>query len=64
MFKTVFDLFKPGHATWVTHPAMLFLVIAAAGLAGEEFAVQTLAFAVHQELKGLQTANAMTVRQV
>ena len=47
----------------VTHPAPLLLVVAAAGLAGVQLAVQTLPLAVHQELEGLQAADAEGVRQ-
>ena len=52
---------SPGHAAVVTHPAMLLLVVAAAGLAGEHVTVQTLTFTVDQELKGLQAADAQRV---
>lgn len=54
---------SPGHAAVVTHPAVLLLVVAAAGLAGVHAAVQTLTFTVDQELKGLQAADAVRVRQ-
>lgn len=56
--------FLPGHVAGITHPAMLLLVVAAAGLAGEHEAVQTLALAVDQELEGLQAADAVRVRQL
>lgn len=52
---------SPGHAAVVTHPAVLLLVVAAAGLAGEHATVQTLALAAHQELEGLQAADAERV---
>lgn len=52
---------SPGHAAVVTHPAVLLLVVAAAGLAGEHATVQTLTFAVDQELERLQTADAERV---
>lgn len=42
---------------------MLLLVVAAAGLAGVHVTVQTLTFAVDQELEGLQAADAERVRQ-
>lgn len=42
---------------------MFLLVIAAAGLAGVHAAVQTLTFAVDQELKGLQAADTERVGQ-
>lgn len=54
---------SPGHAAVVTNPAVLLLVVAAAGLAGEHVTVQTLTFAVDQELEGLQAADAERVRQ-
>lgn len=44
---------SPGHAAVVTHPAVLLFVVAAAGLAGEHATVQTLTFAVDQELERL-----------
>lgn len=52
------DLVSPGHAAVVTHPAVLLLVVTAAGLTGEHVAVQTLAFAVDQKLEGLKAADA------
>lgn len=52
---------SPGHAAVVTNPAVLLLVVAAAGLAGVHATVQTLAFAVDQELEGLQAADAERV---
>lgn len=42
---------------------MLLLVVAAAGLAGEHATVETLSLAVHQELEGLQAADAQRVGQ-
>ena len=42
---------------------MLLFIVAAAGLAGVELAVQALALAVHQELERLQAADAVGVRQ-
>lgn len=55
---------SPGHAAVVTHPAVLLLVVAAAGLAGEHAAVQALPLAVDQELEGLQAADAERVGDV
>ena len=55
---------SPGHAAVVTHPAVLLLVVAAAGLAGEHVAVQTLTLTVDQKLEGLQAADAERVRQL
>jgi len=55
--------FLPGHATGITHPAELLLVVQTAGLADEELAVQTLTLAVDQELEGLQTSNAVGLGQ-
>lgn len=55
--------FLPGHATGVTHPAQLLLVVEAAGLADVELTVQTLTLAVDQELERLQTADAVRVGQ-
>lgn len=55
---------SPGHAAVVTHPAVLLLVVAAAGLAAVHVAVQTLTLAVDQELKGLQAADAQRVGQL
>lgn len=43
----------PGHVTGVAHPAVLRVVVAAAGLADVELAVETLAPGVEQELEGL-----------
>lgn len=43
---------------------MLLLVVAAAGLADEHATVQTLAFAVDQELEGLQAADAQRAARV
>lgn len=57
-------LTSPGHAAVVAHPAVLFLVVAAAGLADEHVTVQTLAFAVDQELEGLQAADTQRAAQV
>lgn len=54
---------SPGHAAVVAHPAVLLLVVAAAGLAGVHPAVQALPLAVHQELEGLQAADAVGVGQ-
>lgn len=54
---------SPGHAAVVTNPAVLLLVVAAARLARVHVAVQTLTFAVDQELKWLQAADAERVRQ-
>lgn len=51
--------FLPGHVAGVTHPAMLPLVVAAAGLADVELAVQTLALGVDQELEGLEASDAV-----
>lgn len=42
---------------------MLLLVVAAAGFAGEHVTVDTLAFAVDQELEGLKAADAQRVGQ-
>lgn len=53
----------PGHAAGVTYPAQLLLVVAAAGLAGEQLAVETLALAVDQELERLEAADAVRLRQ-
>lgn len=47
----------------VTHPAMLPLVVAAAGLADVELAVQTLALGVDQELEGLEASDAVALSQ-
>jgi len=55
---------SPGHPAVVAHPAVLLLVVAAAGLAGVQLAVQTLPLAVDQELEGLEAADAMGVGQV
>lgn len=55
--------FLPGHATGITHPAQLLLVVAAAGLADVELAVQTLTLGVDQELEGLQTSNTVRLSQ-
>ncbi len=55
---------SPGHAAVVTHPAVLLLVVAAAGLAGVHAAVQTLTFTVDQELEGPQAADAVRVGQL
>lgn len=55
---------SPGHAAVVTHPAVLLLVVAAAGLAGVHVTVQTLTLAVDQELEGLQATDAEGVRQL
>lgn len=55
--------FLPGHATGITHPAQLLLVVAAAGLADVELAVQTLTLGVDQELEGLQTSNTVRLGQ-
>ena len=52
---------SPGHAAVVTHPAVLLLVVAAAGLAGVHVTVQTLTFTVDQELEGLQAADTKRV---
>lgn len=53
----------PGHVTGVAHPAVLLVVVAAAGLADVELAVQTLAPGVEQELEGLQTPDAVGLGQ-
>lgn len=53
----------PGHVTGVAHPALLLVVVAAAGLADVELAVQTLAPGVEQELEGLQTSDAVRLGQ-
>ena len=55
--------FLPGHATGITHPAQLLLVVAAAGLADVELTVQTLTLGVDQELEGLQTSNTVWLSQ-
>lgn len=47
----------------VTHPAMLPLVVAAAGLADVELAVQTLALGVDQELEGLEASDAVALSE-
>lgn len=47
----------------VTHPALLPLVVAAAGLADVELAVQTLALGVDQELEGLEASDAVALNQ-
>lgn len=49
--------------TGVAHPAVLLVVVAAAGLAGVELAVETLAPGVEQELEGLQTSDAVRLGQ-
>lgn len=43
--------------TRITQPAILLLVVTAAGLADEEMAVQTLSLAVDQELERLEATN-------
>lgn len=43
---------------------MLLRTVAAASLADVEMAVQTLTLAVHQELEGLQAANAVGSSEV
>lgn len=53
----------PGQVAGVTHPALLPLVEAAAGLADVQLAVQTLALGVDQELEGLETADAVALSQ-
>lgn len=53
----------PGHVTGVAHPAVLLVVVAAAGLADVELAVETLAPGVEQELEGLQTSDAVRLSQ-
>lgn len=53
----------PGHVAGVTHPALLPLVVAAAGLADVQLAVQTLALGVDQELEGLETPDAVALSQ-
>lgn len=53
----------PGHAAGVTHPAQLLVVVAAAGLAGKQLAVQTLPLAVDQELEGLEAADTVRLGQ-
>lgn len=55
---------SPGHAAVVTHPAVLLLIVAAAGLAGVHVAVQALTLAVDQKLEGLQAADAERVGQL
>lgn len=55
--------YLPGHVTGVTHPAILLLVIVAAGLADVELAVQALMLVVKQEFKRLETSNAMRLSQ-
>lgn len=54
---------SPGHAAVVTDPTVLLLVVAAAGLARVHVTVQTLTFAVDQELKWLQAADAERIRR-
>lgn len=54
---------SPGHAAVVAHPTVLLLVVAAAGLARVHVTVQTLTFAVDQELKWLQAADAERIRR-
>lgn len=49
--------------TGVAHPSVLLVVVAAAGLAGVELAVETLAPGVEQELEGLQTPDAVRLGQ-
>lgn len=49
--------------TGVAYPAVLLVVVAAARLADEELAVETLAPGVEQELKGLQTSDAVRLGQ-
>lgn len=49
--------------TGITQPAVLLHVVAAAGLADVELAVQALALAVDQELERLETADAVRLRQ-
>lgn len=49
--------------TRVAHPSVLLVVVAAAGLADEELAVETLAPGVEQELVGLQTPDAVRLGQ-
>lgn len=49
--------------TGVAHPAVLLVVVATAGLAGVELAVETLAPRVEQELEGLQTPDAVRLGQ-
>lgn len=51
----------PGHVAGVTHPAVLPLVVAAAGLADVELAVQTLALGVDQELEGMEASDAVAL---
>lgn len=55
---------SPGHAAVVTHPAVLLLVVATAGLADVHVTVQALTFAVDQELEWLQAADTEGVGQV
>lgn len=47
----------------VAHPAMLPLVVAAAGLADGELAVQTLALGVDQELERLEASDAVALSE-
>ena len=54
---------SPGHVAGVAYPSVLLLVVAAAGFAGVQLAVQTLALAVNKELEGLQAADAVGLCQ-
>lgn len=47
----------------VTHPSILLLLVAAAGLADVDLAVQALTLVVEQEFKRLETANAVRLGQ-
>lgn len=49
--------------TGITHRAILLLVVAAAGLADVQVAVQTLTFAIDQELEGLKTSYTVGLSQ-
>lgn len=53
----------PGHVAGLTHPASLLFAVAAAGLADVKPTVQALTFAADQELKRLQTADAVKLSQ-
>lgn len=54
---------SPGHVAGVTQPALLLSAVAAAGPADVKPTVQTLVFDAHQKPEGLQTTDAVKLRQ-
>lgn len=64
MYYPLINSASPRHLAGITHPAMLLIVVAAAGFADIKLAVQTQMPAVKQKHEGLKAVDAVGCSEV